>query len=77
MVNNNGDKVINTAIFLKDNKLTTQEAVAELKKELVVGHVSILTPDEPKLAHYDGMPPYVCNNTIYMHKQRSMILTKK
>ena len=54
---------------MTDNKLTEEEGVAELKDLLNVKHVSILTQDEPKLAHSDGMAAYVCDDVIYQHKQ--------
>lgn len=69
LVNNNDDKVITSRKFLTDNQLNETEGVETLKELLQVDYVSILTPDEEKLAHSDGMAAYVCNNTIYMHKQ--------
>ena len=69
LVNNNKDAVITTRKFLTDNHLSEQEGVEELKHLMNVKHVSILTPDEPKLAHSDGMAAYVCDDVIYQHKQ--------
>ena len=69
LVNNNNNKVITSRKFLTDNNLTEQQGVDELKHLLNVTHVSILTPDEPKLGHSDGMAAYVCDDVIYMHKQ--------
>jgi Peptidylarginine deiminase and related enzymes len=69
LVNNNADKVITTRKFLTDNNLSEEEGVEALQEELGVEKVSILTQDEPKLGHSDGMAAYVCENTIYMHKQ--------
>lgn len=70
LVNNNKDKVITTRKFLSDNHLTEEQGVEALKYWLPnVKNVSILTPDEPTLAHSDGMAAFVCENTIYMQKQ--------
>ncbi|XP_066910691.1 putative agmatine deiminase [Clytia hemisphaerica] len=69
LVNNNKDAVITTKKFLTDNNLLEEEGVRVLQDLLHVEHVSILTPDEPKLAHSDGMAAYVCDDVIYQHKQ--------
>lgn len=69
LVNNNGDKVITTKKFLTDNDLNETEGVKALQDLLGVDYVSILTQDEEKLGHSDGMAAYVCSDTIYMHKQ--------
>lgn len=65
----NDDKVITSRKFLTDNNISEEEGVQVLQQELGVEHVSIITQDENKLGHSDGMAAYVCKNTIYMHKQ--------
>ncbi|XP_066910689.1 putative agmatine deiminase [Clytia hemisphaerica] len=69
LVNNNEDGVITTKKFLTDNGLNEEQGISELQRLLGVQNVSILTPDEPTLAHADGQAAYVCRDAIYMQKQ--------
>jgi agmatine/peptidylarginine deiminase len=59
IVDNYAGKIITTTRFMQDNHLTYTDAKAKLKQLFNATEVAILEPDEPVLAHSDGMVSWV------------------
>ena len=61
-------KVITTTRFLEDNDLTKKQAIKILKENLNATQVAILPPDDPILAHSDGMVMFSDTNTLFVNQ---------
>ncbi|MCG3165067.1 MAG: hypothetical protein POELPBGB_00828 [Bacteroidia bacterium] len=67
LVDNYHGKVITTTRFMTDNGLTKAEAIQQLQTLLGATEVAIIEPDEPVLAHADGMVMWVDENTLLVN----------
>jgi agmatine/peptidylarginine deiminase len=67
IVDNYKGRVITTTRFMEDNHLTYAEAKAELKEIFGAKEVAILEPDEPVLAHSDGMVSWVDDDVLLVN----------
>lgn len=67
IVDNYVGKVITTTRFMDDNKLTKIEAKQQLMFLLAATKVAIIEPDEPVLAHADGMVSWIDENTLLVN----------
>lgn len=68
IVDNYAGRIITTDRFLEDNKLSRQQAITLLKKELNAKEVAILPADDPILAHSDGMVMFSDENTLFVNE---------
>ena len=68
IVDNYTGRVITTERFLEDNDLTYIEGKALLRDLLNVKEVAILPPDDPHLAHSDGMVMFASENTLILNR---------
>ncbi len=67
LVDNYNGKVITTTRFMTDNGLTKDAAIQQLKTLLNATDVAIIEPDEPVLAHADGMVMWADENTLLVN----------
>jgi agmatine/peptidylarginine deiminase len=67
IVDNYNGRIVTTTRFMEDNHLTYAEAKEELKEILGAKEVAILEPDEPILAHSDGMVSWVGDDMILVN----------
>ena len=68
IVDNYKGRVITTTRFMEDNHLSYAEAKQALKELLNAKEVAILEPDEPVLAHSDGMVSWVDDDVLLVNK---------
>lgn len=67
IVDNYKGRIVTTARFLEDNKLSREEGKRALKEFLGAKEVAILEPDEDGLAHSDGMVAFIDDNTLLVN----------
>lgn len=67
IVDNYNGRVITTTRFMEDNHLSYKEAKEELIELLGAKEVAILDPDEPVLAHSDGMVSWIDDETLFVN----------
>ena len=67
LVDDYAGKVITTTRFLTDNALTAAQGKAALKNLLGATQVAIVDPDEPVLAHSDGMVMWLDDKTLLVN----------
>jgi len=71
VVDNYNGKVITTTRFMTDNSLTKEQAKSQLQTLLNATQVAIIEPDEPVLAHADGMVMWLDENTLLVNDYSS------
>ncbi len=67
IVDNYAGKIITTTRFMEDNNFSYQQAKAELKQLFNATEIAILEPDEPVLAHSDGMVSWIDEKTLLVN----------
>ncbi len=71
IVDNYNGKIITTTRFMTDNNLSKAEAKSLLQTLLNASQVAIIEPDEPVLAHADGMAMWLDDNALLVNDYSS------
>ena len=76
VVDNYAGRAVTTTRFLEDNGFTKDEGVAALKELLDATEVAILPPDDPALAHSDGMVMFIEDNVLVVNEYDEPLRTE-
>ena len=71
IVDNYAGRAITTSRFMTDNNLTYANAKQQLMDLLGASEVAIIEPDEPVLAHADGMTCWIDDNVLLVNDYSS------